>query len=426
MLNCKNVVLLSIDALRVDHLSHSGYGRDTSPTLDRLAAENANFTNAVSPSSHTREAVASLLTGRYPDEAVDGSYHLDAPTIPSYLTERTPTAGFHSNPFVSRAYGYGDDFDVYSDDVRIGGNKFVVLFQRALDKLRNSHYARASKINDRSLAWIDDADDGFFLWNHYMDVHGPYEAPEEYQLRFRDDPVGPSRAQKLYRRAIRDPDSITEDEHRTLIDLYDAEIRYLDDAIENFVDELRERGHSDTLVIVTADHGEAFGEHGYYEHPRRVSDELLRVPLVLVHPELDATSVSTPTSTLDVAPTVLSALATARSELPGTSLLERLANRERDEDGIVYAQARGEDSESDSVRFGAFSSGGRGELVRSIGSGAITRDCDDGTDETLADALREHSARRISQMSSGAAATDDDEEVNDAVESRLEALGYKE
>ena len=424
-MDCENVALISIDALRADHLSQAGYRRETSPTLDRLAADNVSFTNAISASTHTREAVPSLLTGRYPDEAVDGSYHLAARTIPGYLDPEVASAGFHSNPFVSRAYDYGDDFDVFSDDVRIGQHKFVVLLQRALDKLRNSHYARASDINDRSLDWVEGTDGPFFLWNHYMDVHGPYEAPDEYQLRYRDEVVGPNRAQKLYRRAIRDPESITDAERRTLVDLYDAEIRYLDDALDEFVDRLHEAGRGDTLLVITSDHGDAFGEHGYYEHPRRLDDELLRVPLLLVHPDLDPASVTTPASTLDVLPTVVDALGGTPPDGPGASLFDLLANDDAYADRIVYAQARGEDEESGSMRFGAYGPAGRATLVRDIDSGDVVEDCDGEADPTVADALRDHSARRISNASSDEAATDDDE-VNDAVESRLEALGYRE
>jgi len=100
----QNVVLLSLDALRADHLGCYGYGRDTSPVLDEFADESIRFTNAYSASSHTREAVPALLTGEYPDIAIDSGYHLATETVASTLSEEgLATAGFHSNPFVSRA-----------------------------------------------------------------------------------------------------------------------------------------------------------------------------------------------------------------------------------------------------------------------------------------------------------------------------------
>jgi arylsulfatase len=426
MINAQNFLLLSIDALRSDHLGYMGYHRETSPSLDRLAADNVTFMNAISPSSHTREAVPSLLTGRYPDEAVTDSYTLSAPTVPRYLDDATASAAFHSNPYVSRAYDYGDDFDLYHDDMRIGQNKFVVLFQRALDKLRNSHYARASTINDRSLAWVDKRDRPFLLWNHYMDVHGPYEAPEEYQRQFADDVVSPTRAQKLYRRSIRRPESISETERQTLLDLYDAEIRYLDDAVGRVLEALHEQGdREDTLVVITADHGEAFGEHGYYEHPRRLSDELLRVPLLLIHPDLDADSVSAPVSTLDLVPTVLDTVGATDHELPGESLWSILSDPEAHADRTVYAQARGEHDESSAVRFGAFTRTQRCTLVYDVETDEMVLD-DSDCEEDLINRLEAHASERISSTTMSGGSDESAEEVNEAVEARLEALGYRE
>ncbi|ELY63486.1 sulfatase [Natrinema versiforme JCM 10478] len=107
-----NVILLSADALRADHLSCYGYHRDTSPVLDELANESIRFTQAYSASSHTREAVPALLTGEYPDVAIDSNYRLATDTIASQLSEEGfATSSFHSNPFVSRVYGFDSGFD---------------------------------------------------------------------------------------------------------------------------------------------------------------------------------------------------------------------------------------------------------------------------------------------------------------------------
>jgi arylsulfatase len=234
----RNIILLSADALRADHLSCYGYERETSPVLDELATESLTFTNAFSASSHTREAVPSLLTGEYPDVAVDADYRLAKETIASTLSEEGfATAGFHSNPFVSRAYGFDRGFDTFDDDLHLGQHKFIALAQRMLDKFRNRHYARAEEINDRSVSWIDSLNDDeqFFLWNHYMDTHGPYEPSEKYMINFRNDGISDKKAQSLYQRAISYPESITDDEKELLIDLYDGEIRYNDAKIVSFL-----------------------------------------------------------------------------------------------------------------------------------------------------------------------------------------------
>mgnify|MGYP000678179723 CR=1 FL=1 len=223
----ENIILLSFDALRADHLGLYGYKRNSSPNLDRLEQECIQFTNAYSASSHTREAVPALLTGEYPDSAVSSNYRLNSDSIASTLSETGfATAGFHSNPFISRAYGFDQGFDKFDDDLHLGQHKLVALAQRALDKLRNRHYARAEEINDRSLSWIDSLNSkkSFFLWNHYMDTHGPYEPPGEYTNIYTNKQLSKREAQSLYQRAIDNPESITKQEHRLLIDLYDAEI----------------------------------------------------------------------------------------------------------------------------------------------------------------------------------------------------------
>lgn len=418
-----NIILLSADALRADHLSYHGYHRETSPVLDELAAESLTFTNAYSASSHTREAVPALLTGTYPDVAVDADYRLARDTVASTLSdEEFATAGFHSNPFVSRAYGFGRGFDTFDDDLHLGQHKLIALAQRALDKFRNRHYARAAEINERSLAWLDSLDDGepFFLWNHYMDTHGPYEPPAEYATRFRDDGVSDTDAQSLYQRAISDPESITDAERELLIDLYDGEIRYNDAQIGAFLDELRERDLLEkSLLIVTADHGDAFGEHGYYEHPRYLHDEITHVPLLVRPPGGQSEVVETPVSTLDVAATVEQVVGRGS----GFSLLDAAA---ADADRRVFSQARGEDEHSHVRRYAVRSNAGAAFCERDTETGAV--EFIDVTDRELRSELEAHVEERVAVENGEAdvAGDEDEDKVDEEIEQRLEALGYKE
>jgi len=417
----EHVILLSADALRADHLSCYGYDRDTSPNIDAIAAESVRFENAHSVSSHTREAIPALLTGRYPDEAVDGNYHLGVDSIAQTLSEHGfNTGGFHSNPFVSRAYGYGRGFDVFDDDLHLGQHKLLTLAQRALDKLRGRHYARANEINERALSWVDstDADTSFFLWNHYMDVHGPYEPPSPYNELYTDRGVGRD-VQSLYQRAIRNPGSISETERELLVDLYDAEIRYVDDRIGDFVDGLRERGLlKDALVIFTADHGDAFGEHGYYEHPRYLDAELTHVPLLVRPPNARERAVSTPTSTLDVVATVLDGIEFESGEdLAGRPLLE-LADFER----TVFTQARGENEDRIYRRYAARTRDDACFCERNMNTDSV--EFGDCPDRSLRARLEEHVESRIRHERDDDG--DHDREVNDGVKRRLNALGYRE
>jgi arylsulfatase A-like enzyme len=420
MSDWEHVVVLSADALRADHLSCYGYRRETSPVLDDLAAESLRFTNAYSASSHTREAVPALLTGEYPDVAVDGDYRLAAETVATTLSERGfATGGFHSNPFVSRAYGFDRGFDTFDDDLHLGQHRLVALAQRALDKLRNRHYARATAINERSLDWIDSLAEGqpFFLWNHYMDTHGPYEPPVEYSRTYLDRAVSDKDAQALYKRAIADPDSITDDEREQLIDLYDAEIRYNDAQIGAFLDSLRERDLLErSLLIVTADHGDAFGEHGYYEHPRYLHEELTHVPLLVRPPGGASEVVSAPVSTLDIVATIEDELGMGISS-GRVSLLDPPAGERS-----VFQQARGEDDDAHLRRYAVQSGTGRCFCERDRRTDAV--EFAEATERSLRSALDSHVERRIRRENGEPSETS--AMADDEIERRLSALGYKE
>jgi len=417
-----NVILLSADALRADHLSCYDYHRETTPVLDALATESYRFENAYSASSHTREAVPALLTGAYPDVAVNQSYHLATESVATTLAEcGYVTAGFHSNPFVSRAYGFDQGFTHFDDDLHLGQHKLIALAQRALDKLRNRHYARAEEINERSLEWLDSVadEDSFFLWNHYMDTHGPYEPPGEYATLYADRTLSGRDAQALYQRAIDEPESITEDEQQLLLDLYDGEIRYNDAQIGTFLEVLRERDLlEDSLLIVTADHGDAFGEQGYYEHPRYLHSEITHVPLFVRPPGGDSETINAPVSTLDIVPTIEATvgLEDDANKRDGASLLG-----EHDPERHVFAQARGEDEASHLRRYAVRTDDGLCFCERNRETGEVT--FTEG-DRSLRSVVERHIEERVRIEQGDESAADD--EVNDEIERRLSALGYTE
>ncbi|OSO92991.1 arylsulfatase [Halorubrum ezzemoulense DSM 17463] len=412
----ENVILLSADALRADHLSCYGYERETSPVLDELAEESIRFTNAYSASSHTREAVPALLTGEYPDVAVDSEYHLASETVASTLSEKGyATAGFHSNPFVSRAYGFDEGFDQFDDDLHLGQHKLIALAQRALDKLRNRHYARAEEINERSLEWVDSLDDDqpFFLWNHYMDTHGPYEPPGEYGRLYADEGLSGRDAQSLYQRAIDHPDSISGEERQLLVDLYDGEIRYNDMRIGEFLDGLQDRGLlENTLLIVTADHGDAFGENGYYEHPRYLHDEITHVPLIVRSPDLEVAEVSQTVSTLDIVSTI-------ENELFGCSEMSLLQDIPSGQ--TIFSQSRGENGDSHIRRYAGRRSGSVCLCEENIHTSEVSfSDCESNELENRVRSFI-HERNRVHQSDTGDSTT----QMNSEVENRLDALGYK-
>lgn len=163
----------------------------------------------------------------------------------------------------------------------------------------------ASRINRKAFAWLDGRPAPFFLWLHYMDTHGPYVSRPglAYWRRVR--------AQWLYQKAVSHGDRITRAEQQLLLDDYRKQVVYTDQHIGVLLDYLRRTGRlDDTLIVVTADHGEEFGEHGRYSHHGTLHETLLRVPLIVRFPggRYAGRTVATPVALVQVVPTVLDVL----------------------------------------------------------------------------------------------------------------------
>ena len=442
-----NVILLSIDALRADHLGAHGYDRETTPFLDEFAEQEIEFKTAISASSHTREAVPALLSGRYPDVFAANGYRYVPKTVADRLSEiGYQTAGFHSNPYVSRAYGFDSGFDTFDDDLVLGQNRFVALAQRALNKFilnRGEYHARAAEINNRSLSWLDELPDkgSFFLWNHYMDSHGPYNPPAGYT--YANHELSNDEAQRLYQKAIDNPNEITENEQQLLIKSYDGEIRYLDKQLQVFFDELDNRELLDeSLIVVTADHGDAFGEHGYYTHPRYLHESLLHVPLIISLPHnRRSETVSTPVSTLEIVPTILESVGKSSAQLPRGSLVNRNGVLvDNNSNSVVLASATGENKHGGIRRFAARNERWKVVLEREIESGKISKQrvCNlqgnptesevvnigENDMHNVTQLLREFSASRLDSVS-GVRRDENTVGQSSEINKRLEALGYK-
>lgn len=432
-----NVILLTVDALRADHCSGLGYHRKTTPGIDEFAEESVEFRECVSVSSHTREAMPPLLSGYRPARfAATGFKATDGPLLAERLRDAGyATGGFHSNPYLSRAYGFDRGFDEFYDDLLLGRNRFLALAQRALEKFvfkRGEYYARADEINRRSLEWLDTVsdDEPVFLWNHYMDAHGPYHSPEHH---WAEKSLSASEAESLYRRSWTDPEGITEGEQRLLRDSYDDEIRWLDDQIQAFLDELRNRNLlEESLVIITADHGDAFGEHGYYTHPRYLHDSLLRVPLVVSPPSSLTATVDNQVSTLDVVPTITS-FAGVDADLPGTELVDRYGNVTTGHE-TVFASATGENEDEGVRRFAGRRTSEKVviEVDGNDGTTVSSRAYDFTADANEIDAVSSDDYPNLLADTETYAdgrlevrEESDSEAAEGDIEERLEALGYK-
>jgi arylsulfatase A-like enzyme len=303
-----DVVLITIDSLRQDHVGCYGYERDTSPNIDNVANDSHRFSNAFSHAGMTRASFPTILTSSYTN--MYGGYEkiTEGRTLVSEVLKENgyTTAGFHSNLFLCSDFGYQRGFDTFYDSktdprfmaklkqyIKTNLNQDSLLYgilQKLYDTTEKSagvnvgsSYVKADEITDLSVEWVkekktDSADR--FLWTHYMDVHHPYVPPEEYQLKFRDTPISNRRCVKLRRKMLESPDEVTEEERQELIDLYDAEVRFTDHEIGRLVDEVKRSWGKDTVVVVTSDHGEEFYEHGRFSH-NTVHDEGIHIPLIL-------------------------------------------------------------------------------------------------------------------------------------------------
>jgi arylsulfatase A-like enzyme len=317
--NRPNVILVSIDSLRPDHLHCYGYARETSPTIDALAAGGVRFENAVSTTSWTLPAHAALFTGLYDSThgLFDNGLRLaeEHRTLAEELRELGyHTAGFFGGPYLHPTFGLGDGFDVYTSCMTAVAPDLNDEQMRAESRAPDgsSHDDVTSPRTIEEVArWSASrpADRPFFLFVHLWDVHYDFLPPPPFDRMFDPDYTGSIDGRGFMSRPEVRPQMDARDlEH--LKALYDGEIRSTDEALGKILAGLREKGLlENALVIVTADHGEEFFEHGGKGHQKTLFDEVLRIPLVVSWPGvIDAGRVVTDqVRIVDIAPTILAA-----------------------------------------------------------------------------------------------------------------------
>ncbi|MFC7021123.1 MULTISPECIES: sulfatase [Haloarcula] len=434
------VVLLTVDSLTAGHMGCLGYDRNTTPRLDELRRRGTLYTNAVAQSSHTRESMPSLFFSQYPSQLPDiGPVPDDRETIATVLSDSGfTTAGFHSNPYLSRAYEFDKGFDVFDDSLSLAQNRLVTFFHRVVNHFRTEPYTRAGDLNERALEWLDsEPNRPRFCWVHYMDPHGPYQPPASFQSHFTDKSIGKRSAKRLWRQMVDNPSSLNAEDRELLVDLYDAEIRYTDAMIGEFIDGLADRGLlSDALVIVAADHGEAFGQHDVYGHPRHPYEELIHVPLFVLGGGYPADQrVDQPVENLDIGPTILNCSGCSVPPTFSGEALPRESSEYTDVAPVGIAECRGENDARDTRRVAARSAryNYRIELddedhVQT--SGLYDRQSDDPKRDVSDDApdVRAHFDDQIREHNDSiqnARVTAGEEIESEAVSQRLRDLGYK-
>ena len=287
-----NIVIVTFDTLRADHVSAYGYPRATTFRIDGLAAEGALFETAYAISSTTLPSHATLFSSRYPDEHGARKNGLAASERLETLAERLRASDYQTAAFVSSfvledKFGLAQGFDHYDDDfdcagcattrMRVGGKMIDVPYSR-----------RGIATAARAVRWLETIDPNkpFFLWMHVFDPHTPYEPPEEDRKRFVRSEVG---------------------SRQYVIDVYDAEIRAADRALGVLLDRVASAAPADeTLTIVTSDHGEGLGDHDFMTHGVFLYESMVRVPLVFHWPGHIAggTRVSRLVAQVDLVPTL--------------------------------------------------------------------------------------------------------------------------
>jgi len=301
-----NVVLVTVDSLRADHVGHYGYDRETTPVIDELADRGASF-DAYANAPWTRASFPSILTSTYPLEYGGFEYLSDDRTTVGEAIGAAghATGAFHSNLWLSRDYNYDRGFDCFydskSDPSALANLRTWLklnldhdgLVYRTLQRLYDTTeeragldvgqtYKDAETITDETLEWLSGVDDPFFCWVHFMDVHHPYvPRPRALADLGVEESLSEREAIQLRRKMLQEPEAVTDEEFQTIRNLYDGEIRYMDGQIGRIVDYVTERFREETAVVVTADHGEEFREHGRFSHHSSFYDEVLHVPFVV-------------------------------------------------------------------------------------------------------------------------------------------------
>ncbi|MEN8159581.1 MAG: sulfatase [Myxococcota bacterium] len=358
-----DVVLVVVDTLRADHLGAYGFPLPTSPNLDRFAEDAVVFERAIAASASTVPSHASLMTSRFVREHsvgwVNGTTRLEGAVT---LAERFREAGWATGAFVSnfvlrRASGLDAGFDVYDDAFS------------AAEPNRPGFYERAAPATTaRARAWLGDrADEPVFLFVHYQDPHGPYLPPAEWLEAFAslettdaaplpllpgdDEPGGIPRYQ-----ALPGLDRLGQYARR-----YAGEIAYFDASFAELLAALEARGRPN-VVLVTADHGESFGEGGFYlNHGHATTPDQAHVPLLLRAPGIAAGRRRDPVHHVDVAPTLLALAGLAvPGDVRGLALGAFLERGERLPERLLFS-----DVGSDVTAYG------EGRLLRARRSGPL-------------------------------------------------------
>jgi len=291
--NGLNVVLITLDTTRADHLGCYGYAKDTSPNLDALARQGVLFERAISSAAVTPVSHASILTGLHPySHGLRVLHGLEENTLSTSnptLAEILGASGYQTGAFVSAfpsgsRFGLDRGFQTFDEDYARPGSSPPVRSSGIVETGLNQR--RADETTDRALRWLEGVEGPFLLWAHYFDPHDARLLPP-----------------RSYLQQFRRPEGSVQD---WLRELYDLEIGFMDREIGRLLSVLRSAGRREsTIVVVVSDHGEGLGDHGWWTHGV-LYEEQIHVPLIIAGPGAVAGSRNDAlVRTIDIVPTIL-------------------------------------------------------------------------------------------------------------------------
>ncbi len=440
----KNILLITLDTLRADSVGFGGNAIVSTPVLDHLARMGWQFSQAVCPVPMTTPSHASILTSTLPavHGAVENRYRLSPAN--RTLTEILRESGYRTSAFVScfpldRRFGLDQGFMLYQDDFGSPGDlrqaswlRYLLEWRHAGRMERPAHWT-----NSLVLPWLRKytGEHPFFLWVHYFDPHAPYMPPvadrEYYRNRITTGRVWTDEDDWDRARAAigPDPDDVKPGRPE---ERYLGEVTVTDRALGDILRELdRLNKLAGTIIVIVADHGESFGEHGlFYTHGEDIYEPALHVPMILSGPGLPTHRLDNRlTSLLDIAPTVLSALSIPIApEMTGFDLMNRNDHRETalvENFGIVMAK--------DARKQRGIRSSGWKYIRMADGSGSELYDLqqDPGESDNIRDTHGELAAGFDQMVESGFGSADQQripaaEDVSPETIQKLDALGYRQ
>jgi arylsulfatase A-like enzyme len=463
-----NVVLVTVDSLRADAVETPGEDNRT-PEIGRLAAGGVTFENAFAHGNWTPFSFPGILGSRSVFAESETIGLPDSPTLAEVLNEAGfATGGFNaSNGFLTPHWGYdrgfeefesfigGDDMNRYQQYlaahptinawVQLAASPVRRFVHWLRDGRRDQPFADTSRMlttENRASRFIEAATEPFFLWVHYMDTHTPYVPAPQHLREVTDRGIQTHRLLRTHFRAGRGLE-VSDQQLADLQALYDGALRQTDASIGRLRETLTEAGVAEeTALIVAGDHGEEFMEHGNLSHYPKLYDDLVHVPLIVFLPSGEARTVSEPVGLDSIPPTVAGLLGLdAPSAWDGSSLVPAMSGDQPPNGPVCSVAVRGESITEQPIPRGLAdgqlyvsarsaewvyienTETGETELYNREDDPTQQRDLT-GTDEVPEDVLAEL-ADAVAEHAGGLGGTDDEQPVEQAVSTQLEALGYR-